>query len=101
RCRNVDAYPAWVPRPPLGERWPAKRVGEGVLGAAGGNDLYPQRTTQPSENSMSGKTFTILSAALMMGAAPAIANEPPTAWQMAKCGFYEDTWRDMLAHFGP
>ncbi len=50
---------------------------------------------------MSGKTFALLCAALMMGAAPAIANEPPTAWQLAKCGFYEDTWRDMLAHFGP
>ena len=50
---------------------------------------------------MSGKTFTVLSAVLMMSAASAIANEPPTAWQLAKCDFYEDTWRDMLAHFGP
>ena len=50
---------------------------------------------------MSCKTFALLSAALMTSAAPAIANEPPTAWQLAKCGFYEDTWRDMLAHFGP
>ena len=23
-----------------------------------------------------------------------------TAWQIAKCRFYEETWRDMIAHYG-
>lgn len=46
---------------------------------------------------------SLLCTALIVVLKPVLvsANETPTAWQLAKCRFYEETWRDMLAHFGP